>query len=102
MQSWTDIITERVKGSRTAVTHDGVPYILLPLSKTETVELFFTIDGISLPFSVWFRRRDELGAVSEERLYAQCGTRELAERNMLLVADLRLNSLPVLIAEDGE
>lgn len=97
--SWTEIIHEKVRGSIIAVSPLGEPYVTLPLGNRENVDLYFTIDGHSLPFSIWFKRRDELNNILEERLYAQAGTRELATKFMVHVADLRINSLPLLPAQ---
>lgn len=101
MQYWADIVTSEVEGSSLAVTPDGVPYVLLPVHHNETVELFFKVDTNELPFSIWFRRYDN-GCVAEERLYAQAGTRRLAILLLKEVRDLRVNSFPPVLVEDGE
>lgn len=102
MAAWTDIIAEKVQGSHTMVSSDGEPFVQMKIARDESIELYFVLDGASLPFHVWFKRRDTEGNIAEERLYVQCGTRDLAAANMLMVADLRLNSLPMVMAEDGE
>ena len=106
---WADIVISKLEGSSFAVTPEGEPFVSLPVpspfkivGNKETVQLFFRTDTDELPFSIWFRHNDSEGDVIEERLYATAGTRDLAISLMKEVRDLRANSYPVVLVEDGE
>jgi hypothetical protein len=98
--AWTDFFVKELPNAKTVVSPNGRPYISMEIAPKEYVEVHMTTSALELPFKVIFKRFDQLGALLEEREYAQAGTKDLARKFAIETATFRLNSIELVL--DGE
>jgi len=98
--AWTDYFVSNIAGSKVVVSEKGKPFISLEIALREYVEIEMTESSYELPFKIVFRAFDSEGGVLESRVYAQAGTKDMARKFAMEVAQLRLNSREFVF--DGE
>jgi len=98
--AWTDYFVSNIAGSKVVVSEKGKPFISLEIALREYVEIEMTETSYELPFKIVFRSFDSEGGVLESRAYAQAGTKDMARKFAMEVAQLRLNSREFVF--DGE
>ena len=97
---WTDYFVKNLPNAKTVVSPNGRPHVSMEILPREYVEIHLTITETDCPFKIFFKRFDQLGALLEEREYAQAGTKDLARKFALETATFRLNSFEFVL--DGE
>jgi hypothetical protein len=100
MVAWTDYFTSNIAGSKVVVSESGKPFVSHEIAPRDYVEIELTETSYELPFKISFRSFDAVGEETESRVYAQAGTKEMARRFAIEVANLRLNSREFVL--DGE
>jgi hypothetical protein len=100
MVAWTDYFTSNIVGSKVVVSESGKPFVSHEIAPRDYVEIELTETSYELPFKISFRSFDAVGEETESRVYAQAGTKEMARRFAIEVANLRLNSREFVL--DGE
>lgn len=98
--AWSDFFVENLPNAKMLVTANGRPFISMAIDKGEFIEVHLTENENELPFAIVFKKFDELGAISEERLYGYAGTKDLAKKLAMDVALFRQNSFDFVL--DGE
>jgi hypothetical protein len=98
--AWTDYFVSNIAGSKVVVSEKGKPFISLEIALREYVEIEMTETSYELPFKIVFRAFDPTGGELENRAYAQAGTKDMARKFAIEVAQLRLNSREFVF--DGE
>jgi hypothetical protein len=100
MVAWTDYLVSDIPGAKVVVSETGRPFVSHEIAPREYVEIEMTESVYELPFKIVFRSFDSVGGVLENRMYAQAGTLEMARKFAREVANLRLNSMELVL--DGE
>lgn len=100
MVAWTDYFTSTIAGSKVVVSETGKPFVSQEIAPRDYVEIELTETHYELPFKISFRSFDSLGVQTEHRMYAQAGTKDMARKFAIEVANLRLNSRELVL--DGE
>ena len=98
--AWTDYFVSNIAGSKVVVSEKGKPFVSHEIAPREYVEIEMTETSYELPFKIVFRSFDAVGEVIESRVYAQAGTKDMARKFAIEVAQLRLNSRELVL--DGE
>jgi hypothetical protein len=98
--AWTDYFVSNIAGSKVVVSEKGKPFVSHEIAPREYVEIEMTESSFELPFKIVFRSFDPVGGVLESRVYAQAGTKDMARKFAMEVAQLRLNSREFVL--DGE
>lgn len=94
--AWTDFFVRELPNAKTVVSPNGRPFVSMEIALKEYVEVHMTVNATELPFKVIFKRFDLLGGLLEEREYAQAGTKDLAKKFAIDLAEFRLNSFEVI------
>lgn len=97
---WTDDFVSSIAGSKVVVSALGKPYVSHQIALREYVEIEMTEESYELPFKIVFRSFDALGGELENRIYGFAGTKDMARKLAIEVANLRLNSREFVF--DGE
>lgn len=100
MVAWTDYFTSNIAGAKVVVSESGKPFVSHEIAPRDYVEIELTETITDLPFKISFRSFDPVGGLLEERMYAQAGTKDMARKFAIEVANLRLNSREFVL--DGE
>ena len=90
--AWTDYFVSNIAGSKVVVSENGKPFVSSEIAPREYVEIEMTQSSYELPFKIVFRSFDAVGGELETRTYAQAGTKDMARKFAIEVAQLRLNS----------
>jgi len=98
--AWTDYFVSSIAGSKVVVSALGKPYVSHQIALREYVEIEMTEESYELPFKIVFRSFDALGGELESRIYGFAGTKDMARKLAVEVANLRLNSREFVF--DGE
>lgn len=98
--AWTDDFVSSIAGSKVVVSALGKPYVSHQIALREYVEIEMTEESYELPFKIVFRSFDALGGELESRIYGFAGTKDMARKLAIEVANLRLNSREFVF--DGE
>ena len=100
MVAWTDYFVSNIAGSKVVVSESGKPFVSHEIAPRDYVEIELTETTHELPFKISFRSFDSTGEEIESRVYAQAGTKDMARKFAIEVANLRLNSREFVL--DGE
>ena len=98
--AWTDYFVENISGAKVVASEDGQPFVSYRVAPRDYVEIRLTTDENKLPFEIKFVAFDAVGQIAEERIYGGIGTKDMARKFAIDVADLRLNSQEFVL--DGE
>jgi hypothetical protein len=98
--AWTDYFVSNIAGSKVVVSEQGKPFVSHEIAPREYVEIEMTEQPYELPFKIVFRSFDAIGGGLENRIYGVAGTKEMARKLAIEVANLRLNSREFVL--DGE
>jgi hypothetical protein len=98
--AWTDYFVSSIAGSKVVVSALGKPYVSHEIALREYVEIEMTEQTYELPFKIVFRSFDAVGGELENRIYGFAGTKDMARKLAIEVANLRLNSREFVL--DGE
>lgn len=100
MVAWTDYFVSNIAGAKVVVSPSGKPFISHEIAPRDYVEIELTETSFELPFKISFRSFNAVGEETEHRMYAQAGTKDMARKFAIEVANLRLNSREFVL--DGE
>ena len=98
--AWTDYFVSSIPGAKVVVSEQGKPFISHQIAPREYIEIELTETVYELPYKIVFRSFDSIGGELESRMYAQAGTKDMARKFAIEVANLRLNSREFVL--DGE
>jgi hypothetical protein len=98
--AWTDYFVSNIAGAKVVVSEQGKPFVSHEIAPREYVEIEMTETIYELPFRIVFRSFDPVGGETENRVYAQAGTKDMARIFAKEITNLRLNSMEFVL--DGE
>lgn len=98
--AWTDYFVNNIIGAKVVSSKDGQPFVSYRVAPRDYVEIHLTTDENKLPFEIKFVSFDSVGEIAEERVYGGIGTKDMARKFAIDLADLRLNSREFVL--DGE
>lgn len=98
--AWTDYFVSSIPGAKVVVSEQGKPFISHEIAPREYIEIELTETVFELPYKIVFRSFNSVGEELESRMYAQAGTKDMARKFAIEVANLRLNSREFVL--DGE
>lgn len=98
--AWTDFFVENLPSAKTVASENGRPYVSMEVEPRCYVQIHLTTSETELPFKIVFRSFDSLGGILEDREYGSAGTKHLAMKLALEMANFRLNSREFIL--DGE
>jgi hypothetical protein len=98
--AWTDYFVSNIPGAKVVVSEQGKPFVSNEIAPREYIEIQLTETVYELPYKIVFRSFDSIGGELESRMYAQAGTKDMARKFAIEVANLRLNSREFVL--DGE
>lgn len=98
--AWTEFFLNTLPNGKVVVSPDGRPFVSMAVAPREYVEVSMTQSIHELPFKVTFKCFNSIGELTEEREYGVVGTKDLARKLAMEVANMRLNSMEFVL--DGE